>query len=287
MSSSATEERRSTRIHVQPLVEYAASAPPAEEHQPQPAPPAAEEVGVPLGQLREGSAVLCRDGQAGRVTRVVVHRQQGYPTHMIVRLGRFRPRELRVSCNWVRAVGPDSVELSLSMADLLQQPVYRPDHEIAEAVEEAFHGAEAFHDHADYLAIHATVEDGVVTLHGNVRNSPRRLEAEQIVRGMGGVLAIENCLFADDEIAWKAAWVLERDPRLQIDSLRIETCLGLVRLHGRVGSAAQRERAAAIVRDVPGVHALANGLVVEPTLVPRGEAAPAASDQPVEQLLVR
>lgn len=287
MSSSATEQRRGTRL--KPLVEFAAAGMPAQERQPQRQPQRAigEGVGVPIGLIRAGSTVLCSDGRAGRVARVVAHSQHGHRTYLIVRQGRLQPREFRVAYNWVHSIAPDQVTLSLCKDDLAQQPEYRPDDEIAEAVEDLFHGAEAFHDHADYLALQASVEDGTVTLRGNVRNSARRLEAEQIVRRIRGVIAVENCLFADDEIEWKTGWVLQRDPRLQASGLRVETCLGLVRLYGQIGSLSQRALATTIVTQVPGVHAINNGLTVTPALESRDSIASAPTLPQVEELVVQ
>lgn len=289
MSSSATEQRGTRHVHVKPLLDYSAVDIAAQERQQtrQPQRVVGEIIGVPIGLIREGSAVMCSDGKAGRVARVVAHPQQGYPMHIIVRQGQLRPHELRVSCNWVASIAPDHVELNLRKDDLAQQPDYRPDDMIAEAVEALFHGAKACHDHSDYLALQASVEDGIVTLRGNVRSSARRLEAEQLVNQVRGVVAVHNVLFADDEIEWKTAWVLQRHPRLRVRDLRVETCLGLVRLHGQIGSLSQRALAATIARQIPGVHAVNNGLTIEPALEPGIPAAPAHTLPQVKELVVR
>lgn len=288
MSIPLTEQRRGNHIHVKHVVEYAAADRAApkrhQEHQTQRV--NGDVIGVLIGLIREGSAVLCHDGKAGRVAGVIPHPQRAYPTHIIVRHGWLRSRQFRVAFNWVTGIAPDYVELNLAKHDLVQQPEYCPDYEIAEAVELMFHGAEALHDRADYLAIRATVEDGIVTLRGNVRNSARRLEAERIVSRMRGVIAVQNFLFADDEIAWKAAWVLQRDPRLNIRNLHIETCLGLVRLHGEIASVSQRALATAIVKQVPGVHALNNGLNLVPILEPIPETPPINDRQRLEAAFV-
>lgn len=289
MSRSATEQPSTRHVHVKPLVDYSAVDIAAQERQQtrQPQRIVGEVIGVPIGLIREGSAVMCSDGKAGHVARVVAHPQQGYPMHIIVRRGQLWTHKLRVSCNWVASIAPDHVELNLRKDDLAQQPDYRPDDAIAEAVEALFHGAEACRDHSDYLALQASVEDGIVTLRGNVRSAARRLEAEQLVNRLRGVVAVHNVLFADDEIEWKTAWVLQRHPRLRVRDLRVETCLGLVRLHGQIASASQRALAATIARQIPGVHAVNNGLTVETALEPGIPAAPAHPLPQVKELVVR
>jgi osmotically-inducible protein OsmY len=219
---------------------------------------------VPPGAIRAGCAVRCRDGKAGRVARVLHHPEHGYPTHVIVRTGRLSIRHYRVPYNWVTTITDEEIELNLHKHDLQRHPEYLDDHEIMLAVDDAFHGAEAFHDHADYLAIKASAEDGVVTLRGNVRNGQRRLEAEGIVGRLCGVVGVHNLLVSDEEIAWNAEWALLQDRRVEITDLRVESHLGLLRLRGVVPSVSQRAIATVIARQVPGVHAVSNALLVAP-----------------------
>lgn len=237
--------------------------------------PRYDAAGLPIGAIRDGCAVICRDGKAGRVARVLHHADYGYPTHVIVRTGRLATRQYRIPYNWVTAITPDQIALNLWKRDLQRHPEYVPDDEIALAVEDAFHGAEAFHEHADYLAIKAFVDDGIVTLRGNVRNAQRRLEAEQIAGRQRGVVGVQNLLASDDEITWNAEWVLAQDRRVQIDDLKVDAHLGLLRLRGVVPSVSQRAIATVIAQQVPGVHAVSNALVVAP---------PAQHATPIERL---
>jgi len=268
MSIQATDQRRNKPIHVKPVVEYSAAARPPQNLVP-PRPRrrmGGEVIGLPIGLIREGSAVICRDGKAGRVARVVVHPQRGNPTHIIVRHGRLRSRQFRVALNWMTGIAPDYVELSLSKAELMQQLEYRPDDVIAGAVEDALHEPEADHAPSAYFAIRATVTDGSVTLRGNVRDSTQRLAAERIVNRIRGVIGIHNFLSADDEIEWNTGWVLRHDPRLQIRNLQVETCLGVIRLQGQIASESQRALVTTIVKQVPGVPIAHNGLVIAAAL---------------------
>lgn len=259
--SVSTPERRAKPIVVNPVTDYSA----ADHAQPR---RTIADAQMPIALIRCGSRVLCIDGKAGTIARVLAHPERSYPTHIVVQPGRFRRRQVRVALNWIRAITPDQIELNLWKDELAAQPEYRPDDEIAEDLEAAFHGADAFHDRGDYLAIRVSASAGIVTLRGNVRNSPRRIEAEQIARRIRGVVDVDTLLVADSEIEWTARWVLQHDPRLQLRDLRAEAMLGLVRLYGRVGSDSQRALATAIIRQVPGVHTASNQLVVDPALQP-------------------
>lgn len=288
MNVQATEQRRNKQIHVKPVVEYSAAARSPQElrqaHKRRRV--VGEVIGLPVGLIREGSAVMCHDGKAGRVARVVAHPQRGYPTHIIVRQGTLRPRLFRVALNWVTGIAPDYVELNLRKEELLQQPEYRPDDVIAAAVAAALCDAQELDKGSEYPAIRATVTDGTVTLHGNVRDATERLAAERIVNRIRGVVGIHNFLFSDDEIAWNTAWVLRHDPRLRVQNLHVDTCLGVVRLHGQIASASQRALATAIVKQVPGVRVVHNGLVVKAVLEQLRPDDQSDLRQPEEELVV-
>ena len=77
MSVSINEQRHNTRIRVKHVVEYTAVDRSAPEHQSNPTPRVASDtLGVPIGLIRTGSAVLCRDGKVGRVAGVITHTQR-------------------------------------------------------------------------------------------------------------------------------------------------------------------------------------------------------------------
>lgn len=213
----------------------------------------------PLALVAEGSTVRCRDGTAGLVTAVLKYSDRGYPTHLVVRHGRWRARVFRVPFAWVTAITPHYVELGLSKCELLQHPLYHTDDEITDELVHALHGVEAC---SDFVMVNVVVRNGVVELFGNVHTHERRQAAEQVAMGVAGVLAVRNRLRADDEITWQATWRLTHDRRLQVRQLQVDACLGLLHLQGYVASAQERTRAAQIAGEVPGVHAIRNNLLV-------------------------
>ncbi|HZG68719.1 MAG TPA: BON domain-containing protein, partial [Herpetosiphonaceae bacterium] len=138
----------------------------------------------------------------------------------------------------------------------------RPDAEIAEDVRQALYDDPAFHEGADFFSMRVVVRDGVVELHGNVRNSTRRREAELIARRIRGVLDVRNELIPDDALELQVERTLKHDERLQVEDLRAEALFGLVHLRAKVGKPEQRELAAQIARHVTGVQVVNNALQV-------------------------
>lgn len=226
--------------------------------------PLADETAIAV--VSEGMEVVCRDGRVGRVALVLLDRQTHHATHIVVRQGWLTRRDIIVPLDWAVEISERRIVLDARDWQIEQLPDYRPDEEIAEDVRQALYDAPQFHDGADFFAMQVSVRDGVVTLRGNVRNSVRRIEAERIARRVRGVIDVRNELLADDALELLVAQALRSDGRLQIHDLVVTSMLGLVRLHGRVPDAQQRELAAQVARHVTGVQAIDNQLTVDPLL---------------------
>lgn len=265
MSSTASEHHKEQHIRLVPIVDYQATEPLARPHRRTQRPQCTTARPAPE-TIRTGSAVVCRDGTAGYVVGVVTRPPHGCLPHLLVRYGWLRPRTVRVSLECVTQVAPAAVELTLTRHTLARRPSYRHDYLVAEQIERMFHGDQALGRYSDFVALRATVDHGVVKLCGNVRDATRRLEAERAVARVPGVLLVRNFLFWDDDITWQAARQLNALGRRQLADVRIETCLGLVRLDGRIAAPSQRALATAIVEQIPGVHAVGNNLVVDPAM---------------------
>ena len=112
------------------------------------------------GGVRPGLAVVCRDGPAGRISRVVRDRDLR-PTHIIVQTG--LRREYRLPCSWVTTSTTTSVFLQLDRKDLAAHRRFRPDSEIAGEIHRTLmeRGEEN---------IRAMVRSGIVELHGSAPN---------------------------------------------------------------------------------------------------------------------
>jgi uncharacterized protein YrrD len=188
--------------------------------------------------VSEGMEVVCRDGKVGRVALVLLDRQTHHATHIVVQQRSLVKRDIIVPLDWAAVITPQQIMLDAREWDIERLPEYRPDVAIAEDVRQALYDAPVFQQGADFFAIQVAVQDGVVILRGNVRNSTRKREAERIARRIRGVLDVRNELVADDGLEVQVERALKRDARIEVDDLAVEALLGVIYLRGRVRTAA-------------------------------------------------
>ncbi len=117
------------------------------------------------------------------------------------------------------------------------------------------------------------VQDGIVTLAGQVDNFAEKWHAESATRRVTGVkalvIAIEvnlpgNCIRSDIDIARSAENALEFSILLAKESVKVMLENGWITLTGEVDWAYQRDIAAETVRYLPGVTGLSNQIVIAP-----------------------
>lgn len=123
----------------------------------------------------------------------------------------------------------------------------------------------------DAPQVEVTTREGVVILRGVVDSYTERKAAEDVVRGVRGVVGIVNELRvvrtewrADDEIFADVRRSLEQNLRLDPSSITVEVNEGVVRLVGTVPVPAQRWLADELVRWTPGVVDVVNELTTPP-----------------------
>jgi osmotically-inducible protein OsmY len=203
--------------------------------------------------LSERTEVLASDGQVGFVRRVVVDGTTGLATHVVVRLtkGLLVPRDVVVPLSWARYVSSERVELTVSVDDLLGLPEYRDDDEIRAAILEELVSDPRFAG-LDQHTVKVEVKAGVVRLSGRVLRSETRQAASEIAGRQHGVVAVQNDLEADDEIAARVRAALEA---AGIEGVEVSVLLGRVKLRG----AAATPDAIRIAEGVPGVESVELG----------------------------
>ncbi|MES2683543.1 MAG: BON domain-containing protein [Pseudomonadota bacterium] len=117
------------------------------------------------------------------------------------------------------------------------------------------------------------VSDRVVTLSGWVDDFAQKHAAAEAVRRVRGVHALAMELevrypsdkkFSDDEIAARAAKIIEWDLRLPQGTVAVTVDNGMVELQGEVGWVFMRREAEADVRKLGGVLGVRNHIVVRP-----------------------
>ena len=118
------------------------------------------------------------------------------------------------------------------------------------------------------------VQDGVVTIRGDVRSYPDRASALAIVQDTPGVRDVKDEINVlplstfDDELRLRTAMAIYRDPALQKYAMdpqapiRIVVDHGDVKLYGMVDSAMDKQMAEMKARQVEGVFSVENHLII-------------------------
>jgi osmotically-inducible protein OsmY len=141
----------------------------------------------------------------------------------------------------------------------------RPDPEIAREIVAELQ--EELPSAADHIKV--SVEDGTVTLEGDVEWYFQKERAEEVVRRVRGVKSVDNSIrltprIAPSEIKEKIEEALRRNARLAAEEITVETDGSSVTLRGTVRSWAQREEAERAAWAAPGVTNVRDEIEVIP-----------------------
>lgn len=127
----------------------------------------------------------------------------------------------------------------------------------------------------DARNIAVAVSDRVVTLSGHVGSYAERMAVDRAVRRVSGVRAIADeievrCPYdpiaTDDEIARRAATILDWDTQVPGDRIQITVHEGWLTLTGEVDWQYQRKAAEYGIRGLPGVTGVTNQISVKPSI---------------------
>lgn len=235
-------------------------------------------------EVRVGQRVECNDGPAGKVARVLVDNATGRATHIVIRKGSLRPRDVIVPLEWVARFYPERLELGISRSELDRLPEYRPDEELREAIDRALWQDDSLRiEVLEQDALITQVQDGIVTLRGHIRSQAQRRRMQALIHQVPGVLGVEDQTVADDELEVAVATALAQDSRTRGQLIRVRARLGYVNLLGEVPDAAVRVAAEEVAARVPGVRAVMNFLQTpgEPHQWPQQQPIDARIGQPV------
>ena len=142
----------------------------------------------------------------------------------------------------------------------------RTDTDIAQAVRSALEWDALVPDEK----IQSTVEDGWVTLEGNVTCLREREDAERAVLRLAGVVGVINQLMIappkinSEDLKENIEQALERRAEREAERLRIEVGDGTVNLWGRVHSWQEKRAVLGSIMHAPGVRAVNDHLRIDP-----------------------
>jgi osmotically-inducible protein OsmY len=123
------------------------------------------------------------------------------------------------------------------------------------------------------INVGVTVADGVITLRGDVSSYREKQDAERIALHVFGVKAVANDLKVrlqgedertDSELAQVCVSALKMSTAVPRNRVSVAVSDGWVTLTGTVEWQFQKEAAARAVRDLAGVRAVTNSVVVRP-----------------------
>lgn len=125
----------------------------------------------------------------------------------------------------------------------------------------------------DAKDIGVSVDEGVVTLRGNVNSYGEKVTAERVALRVYGVKAVANDLAVrlakefernDTEIAQAVVLALKWNMRVPNEKVTVTVSDGWVTLNGAVEWQFQKDAAGQAVRDLTGVKGVANNITVKP-----------------------
>ena len=138
----------------------------------------------------------------------------------------------------------------------------RPDAEVAESVVNALRWHVWVPSH-----VSAVIENGWVTLTGEVTWGFQRLSAEDAIRFQVGVKGVTNHItlkpaVQPSEIKSVIEKALKRNAEIDAEHIQVSTAGGKVTLAGTVNSWNERQEACSAAWNAPGVTGVANELIV-------------------------
>lgn len=154
--------------------------------------------------------------------------------------------------------------LAIEMPVKLSSDYTRTDADIAMAVERAIEWNVLVPEDK----IHPMVENGWVTLNGEVEWDYQRRAAENAVRDLLGVTGVTNRVvvkpkFTAADVEKKIQEALERQAGREAERIKVEVNGAHVTLSGKVHSWAERKAAQGAAWSAPGVANVINNLLVE------------------------
>ena len=224
--------------------------------------------------ITPGQGVRAILEDVGRVSRVWCCTQSGKVTHLLVREASglsLRGRERILPAEYIEAIETDGIVLSIGAAHFRLLPELRPDEAILADVQAALDSVLA--DPRARRNVKVRVEDGQVTLAGEVDTIDQARLAERVVMSVPGVRMLIQDVVAqetlasiiEERIAALGSAVMNGHGPIQVFSEH-----GIVYLEGSVPTVAARREVEQTALAVAGAKVVVNNLLVNGTALDRG-----------------
>jgi osmotically-inducible protein OsmY len=206
--------------------------------------------------------VVKGDAGSGTLGLVAVQPGSGELAYIVAR-NLLPGRDTLLREQYVSALEPGQITISIDSARLQALPPYRSDRELQREVDQIIFDLGFLH--IDLKGMSMRVLDSVLYMEGNISSALRGELARDQVAGVEGLLEIKNNLIGDDTLAAQIAHALGQDERTRGLPIGVYPQLGVVRLSGSVRNAQQQAAAAEIAKKFPGVRGVINDLVIDPS----------------------
>jgi osmotically-inducible protein OsmY len=131
----------------------------------------------------------------------------------------------------------------------------------------------------NFQHVQLDLQNGIMRLFGHVENETRRQEAEQIARGVSGVVDVDNALTTSVAIQTEILAAIQADGRTKGQEIDVAFQQGIATLTGSVASPEARQAAEEITAQHPHVIAVVNDLEVQPKIIGEEMAAVPLQEQ--------
>lgn len=196
--------------------------------------------GKRLGKLR----LVCFTQSSGTVTALVVEERGAVGTLRLLPIER------------VHEVGPSGVVTDVKRADWSGLQEFASDWDIRQAIQERLAADPALE--GAQRSIIVSVQDQRVRLQGYAASHAQADRAFQMVKSVPGVVAVDQAIVTDDDLASRVNQAITQDPRTASARIGVTARFGVVDIIGEAPDLATARRIETVVRQVPGVQAVHN-----------------------------
>lgn len=213
--------------------------------------------------LERGMPIYSLDGMVAKIDHLLVNPETGDMLYIIARKGIF-PYQVIVPMTAVDEIGEKGVYIRKTNEEIQEFARFTPrlPVDILQDLRQRLDRAVPNFQH-----VQLDLQNGIMRLFGHVKNEAQRQEAEQIARGVSGVVDVDNALTTSVAIQTEILSAIQADDRTQGQEIDAAFQQGIATLTGVVTSPEARQAAEELAAQHPHVIAVINDLEVQPKII--------------------